>query len=144
MSALFIILVGLTMTGFSEKMLVSTRCISTWFHVQLDQKILDGLYCLFTTILSYAQLFKWGHSNLAVECNCGRNFLFLGHAHCLFVFNSFTQCFTKALTRLFITKWWNPFRSRIILYIEYILATVLTLRNGMKLFRNKNKLSKWF
>ena len=27
MSALFIILVGLTMTGFSEKMLVATRCI---------------------------------------------------------------------------------------------------------------------
>ena len=43
LSALFIILVGLTMTGFSEKMLVSTRCIRTWFRVQIDQKILDGL-----------------------------------------------------------------------------------------------------
>ena len=25
----------------SEKMLISTRCISTWFHVQFDQKNLE-------------------------------------------------------------------------------------------------------
>ena len=39
---LFIILISLTVTLFSEKMLIFTGCISTWFHVQLDQKIFDG------------------------------------------------------------------------------------------------------
>ena len=33
--ALFIILVGLMVALYSEKMLISTRCILTWFHVQL-------------------------------------------------------------------------------------------------------------
>ena len=41
---LFMILVGLMMTWFSEKILISTRCICTCFHIQLDQKILAGIY----------------------------------------------------------------------------------------------------
>ena len=36
---LFIILVGLMMTRFSEKM-------QTWFDAQLDLKILEGIYLL--------------------------------------------------------------------------------------------------
>ena len=39
----YLILVSLTMTCFSEKMLYF-HYMHTWFHVQLDQKILDGLY----------------------------------------------------------------------------------------------------
>ena len=39
-----IILVGLTMTLFCEKMLISNKCIPTWFHVQFDQKTLDRVY----------------------------------------------------------------------------------------------------
>ena len=33
---------GLTVTLFSEKTLISTRCI-TWIHAQLDQQIRDGI-----------------------------------------------------------------------------------------------------
>ena len=44
LSALIIIFVGLTMTLFSDKMLISHRCISTWFDAKLDQKILEGIY----------------------------------------------------------------------------------------------------
>ena len=44
MSALFIILVSLTMTLFSDKMLISHSCIGMWFDAELDQKILDGIY----------------------------------------------------------------------------------------------------
>ena len=39
-----IILVGLTMACFSEKMMISCSCISTYFHAQLAQKILNGTY----------------------------------------------------------------------------------------------------
>ena len=42
LSALFIILVGLTMTLFSEKVLISNRCISGVMS-NLIKKILDGL-----------------------------------------------------------------------------------------------------
>ena len=43
MLALFIILVSLTMTLFSEKVLISNRCISGLMS-NLIKKILDGLY----------------------------------------------------------------------------------------------------
>ena len=39
-----IILVGLTMTCFSEKMMISYSCMHIWFHAQLAQKILNGIY----------------------------------------------------------------------------------------------------
>ena len=35
---LFIILVGLTMTWFCDKMLISNRYMQTWFDAQFDQK----------------------------------------------------------------------------------------------------------
>ena len=44
MSALFIILVGLTMTGFSEKMLVSTRCIHGFMSNLIKKSWTDSTY----------------------------------------------------------------------------------------------------
>ena len=38
-----IILVGLTMTWYSGKMLISDKCICGRFDAQLDLKILDGI-----------------------------------------------------------------------------------------------------
>ena len=43
--ALLIILVGLTMALFSDKILISHM----WFDAQLDQKILDGIYLRYMT-----------------------------------------------------------------------------------------------
>ena len=34
---------GKSYSDISEKMFIFTRCISMWFHVQLDQNILDGI-----------------------------------------------------------------------------------------------------
>ena len=42
LSELFIILVGLTMSWFSEKN-AYFQYMQTWFDAQLDQKILDGI-----------------------------------------------------------------------------------------------------
>ena len=42
MSALFIILVDVTMTLFRNKMLITY--MQTWFDAQLNQKILNGIY----------------------------------------------------------------------------------------------------
>ena len=36
-------LIGLTMTCFSEKNIISYSCIRTWFYAQLAQKILNGM-----------------------------------------------------------------------------------------------------
>ena len=69
---LFIILVSLTVTLFSDKMLISTRCI----RVQLDQKILKGPYLA---------------SCLPIGANLGGAWLLVGLLYCLLAKAEFCQ-----------------------------------------------------
>ena len=58
MSALFIIFVGLTVTLFSEKMLISNICIGS-FMPNLKQKILDGIQVWCQELNSFFFLHHW-------------------------------------------------------------------------------------
>ena len=82
--------------------------------------------CLFTTKLSYTQLFKWGHSNLAAECNCGAIFFFSG-TPIVYLYSTLLRNFTKALTRLLLNDE-ILFEVALFYYILKILATALTFK----------------
>ena len=61
LSTLFIILVGLMVTLFSEKNAYFHQKHTTWFYVQLDQKILRGIYCRipYMSTRLICQIVKW-------------------------------------------------------------------------------------
>ena len=82
--------------------------------------------CLFTTKLSYTQLFKWGDSNLAAECNCGAIFFFSG-TPIVYLYSTLLRNFTKALTRLLLNDE-ILFEIALFYYILKILATALTFK----------------